>query len=49
MTEALSRVCAVEVTRAVRDSSVNGLQIQAGQVIALVDDEIVQTGDDERR
>jgi dihydroxyacetone kinase-like predicted kinase len=37
----------VEVTRAVRDSGVNGLQIHAGEVMALVDDEIVQTGDDE--
>jgi hypothetical protein len=47
MTEAMSRVSAVEVTRAVRDSGINGLQIHAGEVMALVDDEIVQTGDDE--
>ena len=47
MTEAMPRVSAVEVTRAVRDSGVNGLQIHAGEVMALVDDEIVQTGDDE--
>jgi hypothetical protein len=31
----------------VRDSTANGLSIAAGDVIALVDDEIVQTGDDE--
>jgi hypothetical protein len=47
MTEAMPRVSAVEVTRAVRDSGINGLQIHAGEVMALVDDEIVQTGDDE--
>ncbi len=48
MIEALSRVSAVEITRAVRDSSVNGLEIKSGQVIALMDDEIVQTGEDEQ-
>ena len=47
MTEAMPRVSAVEVTRAVRDSGINGLQIHAGEVMALVDDEIVQTGDDD--
>jgi hypothetical protein len=47
MTEAMPRVSAVEVTRAVRDSTANGLHIAAGDVIALVDDEIVQAGDDE--
>jgi dihydroxyacetone kinase-like predicted kinase len=47
MTEAMPRVSAVEVTRAVRDSTANGLHIGAGDVIALVDDEIVQAGDDE--
>src|SRR5487761_1086345 len=47
MVEALPRVSAVEVTRAVRDSSVAGLQIKSGEVIALIDGEIVQTGEDE--
>jgi hypothetical protein len=47
MSEALPRVSAVEVTRAVRDSRVNGLRIRAGQVIALVDGDIVEAGDDE--
>ncbi len=47
MTDALPRVCAVEVTRAVRDSTVNGLRIRSGQVIALVDGDIVQAGDGE--
>jgi DAK2 domain fusion protein YloV len=47
MTDALPRVSAVEVTRAVRDSRVNGLAIHEGQVIALVDGDIVQAGEDE--
>jgi dihydroxyacetone kinase-like predicted kinase len=47
MTDALPRVSAVEVTRAVRNSTVNGLRIHAGQVIALVDGDIIQAGDDE--
>jgi hypothetical protein len=47
MTEALPRVCAVEVTRAVRDSSVGGFRIKAGDVMALIDGDIVQTGDEE--
>jgi hypothetical protein len=47
MSEALAHVSAVEVTRAVRDSRVNGLQILAGQVIALVDGDIVEAGEDD--
>jgi dihydroxyacetone kinase-like predicted kinase len=47
MTEAMPRVSTIEVTRAVRDSTANGLSIAIGDVIALVDDEIVQVGDDE--
>jgi hypothetical protein len=47
MTEAMPRVSTVEVTRAVRDSTANGLSIAAGDVIALVDDEIVQAGENE--
>jgi hypothetical protein len=47
MTEAMPRVCAVEVTRAVRNSTANGLRIRSGQAIALVDGDIVQAGDDE--
>jgi hypothetical protein len=48
MAEALARVSTVEITRAVRDSSVGGLRIRAGEVIALIDDDIVQSGEDER-
>ncbi|MGD0834694.1 MAG: DAK2 domain-containing protein [Candidatus Dormibacteria bacterium] len=47
MAEALGRVSTVEITRAVRDSSAGGLRIRAGEVMALVDDDIVQTGEDE--
>jgi hypothetical protein len=47
MAEALGRVSTVEITRAVRDSSAAGLRIRAGEVMALVDDDIVQTGEDE--
>ena len=47
MEEAIGRVSAIEVTRAVRSSSVNGLKIKAGDVIALVDDEITAAGSDE--
>jgi fatty acid kinase len=44
MTEAIQSVRAVEVTRAVRDSTFNGHEIKEGDVIAIVDDEITQVG-----
>ncbi|MFN2450812.1 MAG: DAK2 domain-containing protein [Candidatus Dormibacteria bacterium] len=47
MAAAAEAVRAVEVTRAVRDATANGLSIRTGDVIALVDDEITQAGDDE--
>ncbi|GAC1342573.1 MAG: DAK2 domain-containing protein [Candidatus Dormibacteria bacterium] len=47
MTRAAQGVRAVEVTRAVRDATANGLAIRTGDVIALVDDEITQAGEDE--
>ena len=37
---------AVEVTHAVRDTSVNGHDIKLGDVIAVVDDEITEVGSD---
>ncbi|HEV3123841.1 MAG TPA: DAK2 domain-containing protein [Candidatus Dormibacteraeota bacterium] len=46
MREAAGAVTSVEVTRAVRDSVSNGKRIRSGQVIALVDDEIAEVGDD---
>jgi dihydroxyacetone kinase-like predicted kinase len=48
MAEAIQSVRAVEVTRAVRDSSFNGHDIKVDDVIAIVDDEITQVGDSYR-
>ncbi len=46
MLAAIATVRAVEVTHAVRDTSVNGHTIKVGDVIAVVDDEITQVGND---
>jgi uncharacterized protein len=46
MLAAIATVHAVEVTHAVRDSTVNGHDIKAGDVIAVVDEEITQVGND---
>jgi DAK2 domain fusion protein YloV len=46
MLAAIATVRAVEVTHAVRDTSVNGHTIKVGDVIAVVDDEITQVGTD---
>ena len=46
MQVAVAAVRAVEVTHAVRDSSVNGHDIKLGDVIAVVDDVITQVGDE---
>jgi uncharacterized protein len=46
MLAAIATVRAVEVTHAVRDSNVNGHDIKVGDVIAVVDDEITQVGND---
>ncbi len=40
MTEALPSVRTVEVTRAVRSTTLKGVRVQEGQVIAVVDDEL---------
>ncbi len=45
MTEAAAAVQTIEVTRAVRSTRVNGLQIEEGQAIALLDGALVQAGD----
>ncbi len=47
MEEALSSVHALEVTRAVRDSSADGRDIKEGDVIAVYDGKISGVGDDE--
>jgi hypothetical protein len=46
MLAAIATVRAVEVTHAVRDTTVNGHDIKVGDVIAVVDDEITEVGDD---
>ena len=45
MNEALASVVTVEVTQAVRSTTVSGMPVQAGQYIALRDDELVAVGD----
>jgi DAK2 domain fusion protein YloV len=46
MVAAIASVRAVEVTHAVRDTNVNGHDIKVGDVIAVVDDQITQVGND---
>ncbi len=46
MLAAIATVHAVEVTHAVRDTSVNGHTIKTGDVLAVVDDEIAEVGGD---
>jgi DAK2 domain fusion protein YloV len=46
MLAAIATVRAVEVTHAVRDTSVNGHTIKTGDVLAVVDDEIAEVGSD---
>jgi dihydroxyacetone kinase-like predicted kinase len=48
MTAATKAVRCVEVTRAVRDSTANGHDIKAGDVMAIVDDDINEVGSDYR-
>ena len=47
MTAAIEHVHALEVTRAVRDSSANGHEIKEGDVLGIFDDEIREVGADE--
>ncbi len=46
MTGALSTVTSLELTKAVRDVELNGVQIANGQTIGLIDNELVAAGDD---
>lgn len=48
MSAAITHVHALEITRAVRDSSANGHEIKEGDVLGLLDDEIVHVGGDEK-
>jgi len=45
MTEAASMVQTVEITRAVRSTRINGLQVEEGQVIGLLNGSLVEAGD----
>jgi uncharacterized protein len=47
MTAAIEHVHALEVTRAVRDSSAGGRDIKSGDVLGILDDEIREVGADE--
>ncbi len=47
MTEALALVRTIEVTRAVRDAEVDGVRVREGNTVALVDEKLVASGDDE--
>jgi DAK2 domain fusion protein YloV len=46
MTSALARIRTIEMTHAVRTAQVNGLHVEAGQPIALLDGELIAAGDD---
>lgn len=48
MVTAIEHVHALEVTRAVRGSAVNGHDIKEGDVLGILDDQITEVGDDER-
>ena len=49
MTNALSGVATIEVTRAVRASTIGGVTVDAGQYIGLLDGELVTSGDTPER
>ncbi len=46
MTNALTSVRTLEITTAVRDATVDGTAVRAGQTIGLLDDQLVEAGDD---
>ena len=48
MDEALRRVRSAEITRAVRDSEIDGVAVRQGDVIGLVDGRLAASGDDLR-
>ena len=47
MEQAIAHVHALEVTRAIRDSLANGHEIKEGDVLGILDDEIVEVAGDE--
>jgi hypothetical protein len=46
MTAAMRQVCTAEITRAVRDASVGEVDVRAGQMIGLLDGDLVAAADD---
>jgi DAK2 domain fusion protein YloV len=46
MTAALSQVVTIELTKAIRDVELDGIQVGNGQVIGLIDDRLTAAGDD---
>lgn len=48
MTGAAQQVTTIELTRAVRDVVLQGVDVRSGQMIGLLDEELVAAGDDER-
>lgn len=48
MTSALGDVCTAEITCAVRDATVDGVAVRAGQTIGLLDGTLVAADDDEQ-
>jgi uncharacterized protein len=46
MEAALGQICTVEITVAVRDATVDGVQVRAGQTIGLLDGDLVSADDD---
>jgi len=45
MSEALKSVQTIELTRAVRNVELNGVQVASGQTIGLIDDQLIVSGD----
>jgi DAK2 domain fusion protein YloV len=47
MTDALDSVCTIEIARADKDASINGVQVRKGDAIALVNDALVASHENE--
>lgn len=48
MTDALESVCTIEIARADKDASIDGVQVRKGEAIALVNDTLVASAEDEQ-
>ena len=47
MSDAMTDICGIAITRAVRDVELNGVSVQEGQTIGLINDDLATAGDDE--